>query len=545
MYLKTSLLLLVGRLAWAVPGAGLHLHAANADAAAANAAEKSYYHDQQQQQQQQIQPHPQHPFFVQHQDQQQIPFDMGTNKNKDKDKDKQPKKGAGHFSEWSRETKRQFLIDWQAGKEAEWIIVQGNEAGDMDSMTSALAWAYHLGHSTLDTPNPIKAIALLQTPTHALDLRPENKLALHHSQMTPGHEDLLTSDELPEDPETLAPKLRGIVLVDHAQPLRKWLGAKVLSIFDHHSDSGSSPDANPRIFEKTASCTTLVARQMLDELEALPHEYHLPHELLELILSAIAIDSGGLEDDITTEADIEVAKRVFQRTDWAKEEEEEGDGEVEAEGGKKGKKKAKKQTMESIMEDLDDMLSEAKKDLGHLGLRDLLRRDWKGDLVDTPSPRTPTVSLGFASIPYSMDEQIRKTDFQELFDWFAIEAAWTAEVGVDISIVLSKYKIKERTKDGKKRKRKIRELTLVVRDDVRINQRQADSLFKVVKEALEANEKLPLVPWHRTSELAPRQMVWTHESDANRKVIRPIVEAAVKQWDEIELKRLGLEEGAN
>lgn len=449
----------------------------------------------------------------------------------DKETQGQPKKGVGHFSEWSREIKRQFLIDWQASKESEWTIVQGNEAGDMDSMTSALAWAYHLGHSTANTSNPIKAIALLQTPTHALDLRPENKLALHHSQMTPGHEDLLTSDELPEDPETLAPKLRGIVLVDHAQPLRKWQGAKVLSIFDHHADSGSAPDANPRIFEKTASCTTIVARQMLDELEALPQEYHLPHELLELILSAIAIDSGGLEDDITTDADIETAKRVFQRSDWAKDE-------SGTEGKKDKKKKKKKQSMESIMEDLDDILSEAKKNLSHLGLRDLLRRDWKGDLIDTPSPRTPTVSLGFASVPYSMDEQIKKTDFQELFDWFAVEAAWTAEVGVDISIVLSKYKIKERNKDGKKKKRKIRELTLVVRDDVRINQRQADSLFKVVKEALEAHEALPLVPWHRASELAPRQMVWTHESEANRKVIRPIVEAAVKQWDEIELKSL-------
>lgn len=455
---------------------------------------------------------------------------MAMDLDAERHKHRKNKKGVGHFSEWSREVKRQFLIDWQAGNESEWTIVQGNEAGDLDSMTAALAWAYHLGHSTADTPHPIKAIALLQTPTHALDLRPENQLALAHSQMTPGHEDLLTSDELPEDPETLAAKLRGIVLVDHAQPLRKWQGGRVLSIFDHHADSGCAPDASPRIFEKTASCTTIVARQMLDELEALPQgEYHLPHELLELVLSAIAIDSGGLEDDITTEADVEVAKRVFARSNWANATKEE-----------KKKKKKKKPTMERIMEDLDDKLSAAKKDLDHLGLRDLLRRDWKGDLVDTPSPRTPTVSLGFASVPYSMDEQIKKTDFQELFDWFAVEAAWTAEVGVDISIVLSKYKVKERDENGKKRKKKIRELTLVVRDDVRVNQRQADSLFKVVKEALEANEQLPLVPWHRAGELGARQMVWTHESDANRKVMRPIVEAAVKQWDEIEMAQTEL-----
>lgn len=416
-----------------------------------------------------------------------------------------PDKGVGHFSEWSRQTKKEFLIDWQAGRESEWAIVQGNEAGDLDSMTAALTWAYHLEHATqANTSRPLKAIALLQTPSHALDLRPENKLALAHSQMTPGHEDLLTLDELPEDPETLGPKLRGIVLVDHAEPLRKWRSAHVLSIFDHHVDAGIAPGAEPRIFEKTASCTTIVARQMLDELETLPEEYHMPHELLELILSAIAIDSGGLAGDITTKADVDTSKRILDRSKWA------------------GKK------LEAVMEDLDDELSDAKKDLDHLDLRDLLRRDWKGDLIDTPSPRTPTVSLGFASIPYSMDEQIKKTDFQELFNWFAVHAAWTAETGVDLSVVLSKYKTKEKGK-----KRKIREISLVVRDDVRINETQADSLFQWVKKGIEDSEELDLVPWHRNSELAPRQIVWINRSGAGRKIVRPIVEGAVMKWDKV------------
>jgi exopolyphosphatase len=306
--------------------------------------------------------------------------------------------GVGHFSEWSRATKKAFLVDWQAGKASEWTIVEGNEGGDMDSMTAALTWAYHLGHSTEKSSHPIKAIALLQTPSHALDLRPENKLALDNSQMTPGHEDLLTMDELPEDPETLSKKLKGIVLVDHAEPLRKWSKAKILSIFDHHKDRGTAPKAEPRIFETAASCTTLVARQMLDELEGLDQEYHMPHELLELILSAIAIDSGGLTSDKTTKIDIETSKRVLARSAWSK------------------------KNLEDVMEDLDDDLSSAQKDIDSFDLRDLLRRDWKGDLIDTPSPRTPTVSLGFASIPYSMDEQILKTDFAELFDWFAVHA---------------------------------------------------------------------------------------------------------------------------
>jgi exopolyphosphatase len=309
------------------------------------------------------------------------------------DATKQPAKtlGVGHFSEWSRATKKQFLIDWQSGKASEWTIVEGNEGGDMDSMTAALTWAYHLEHSTENTSHPIKAIALLQTPSHALDLRPENKLALDNSQMTPGHEDLLTMDELPEDPETLSRKLKGIVLVDHGSPLRKWSHAKILSIFDHHKDRGNAPDAEPRVFETAASCTTLVARQMLDELEKLDQEYHMPHELLELVLSAIAIDSGGLSSGKTTQADVEVSKRILARSNW------------------------KKDDLEDVMEDLDHELSKAQKDIDNLGLRDLLRRDWKGDFIDTPSPKTPAVSLGFASVPYSLDEQILKTDFAELF----------------------------------------------------------------------------------------------------------------------------------
>lgn len=413
--------------------------------------------------------------------------------------------GVGHFSEWSRQTKKEFLIDWQSGRMADWTLVQGNEGGDLDSMAAALTWAYHLEHSTQNTSKPTRAIALLQTPVDALDLRPENKVALGNSQMSSGHSDLLTIDELPEDPETLSRKIKGIVIVDHAVPLRKWKNAKVLSIFDHHADRGVAPDAEPRIFEQVASCTTLVTRQMLDELEALPEEYHMPHELLELVLSAIAIDSKGLKEGKATDADIATSARVLKRSAW------------------------RKRKLSHVMEDLEDKLSKAQDDIDMLGLRDLLRRDWKGDLVDTPSPRTPTINLGFASIPYSLSNQIRKTSYEELFDWFAIEAAWTAETRTDISVVLTKYK----TKTHKGKKRKVREIALIVRDNVRIDEEQADSLFETVSKAIEADQGLNVKSWDRADELGKRQMVWVQGEDSNagRKVVRPLVEKAVMAWD--------------
>jgi len=413
-------------------------------------------------------------------------------------------RGVGHFSEWSRNTKREFLMDWQADKQGEWIFVQGNEAGDLDSMTSALAWAYHLEHSTMNTSKPLKAIALLQTPKDALDLRPENKLALHNAKMTPEHADLLTIEELPEDPETLSRKIKGVVLVDHDKPMHRWDNAKILSIFDHHKDSGYAPEAKPRIFEKVASCTTIVARQMLDELEKLPEEYHMPHEMLELILSAIAFDSNGLKKKDSTDADRQTAKRVLKRSNWSD------------------------RNLKKVMKKIEDELDDHKNDIEHLGVRDLLRRDWKGVLIDTPSKRTPTVNLGLASIPFSLDDQIKKTEFEELFDWFAIEAAWTATIDTDISIALNNYKIRGKNGD----KHKIREIVLTVRDDVRIDEEQAYDLFATVSKAIEDSEELNVKPWHKADKLGKRQMVWVNQCEGcGRKVVQPIVEAAVKNWD--------------
>jgi exopolyphosphatase len=399
-----------------------------------------------------------------------------------------PGTGVGHFSEWSRDTKKRFLIDWQADKASEWILVMGNEGGDLDSITSALTWAYHLEHKSQISSDPIKAIALLQTPSDQLDLRPENTLALSNSDMSTRHRDLLNINELPEDVETLSRKLKGIVIVDHPEPLRRWKDAKILSLFDHHVDVGAAPNAKPRIFEKVASCTTLVTRQMLDELEELEEEYHMPHELLQLILGAIAIDSDGLNPDKSTDVDKQISKRVLARSHWHD------------------------KSLSSVMDDLDDELGDAKKDLDHLYLRDLLRRDWKSDFVETPAERTPTVHLGFASIPVSMDDQIKRTEWEELFNWFAVHAAWTAESGTDISVCLTKYKTKVKSDvDGKKKKKKIREIILVVRDDIRVNDMMADELFEVVKEAIEADENLKVKPWHRAGQLGKRQMVWEHE----------------------------------
>lgn len=75
-------------------------------------------------------------------------------------------------------------------------------------MVSALAYAYHLTH----LEKPLKAVALLQTSADALELRPENLLALQESKMASEHKDLLTFDELIIKPIELGHRIKGLAL---------------------------------------------------------------------------------------------------------------------------------------------------------------------------------------------------------------------------------------------------------------------------------------------------------------------------------------------
>ena len=81
----------------------------------------------------------------------------------------------------------------------------------------------------------------------------------------------------------------------------------------------------------------------------------LPQELVGLLLRAIALDSDGLKKRSSFDVDRKSAKRLWKRSEW------------------------KDEKLKAGMKRLDDEMGAAKNDLAALGLRDLLRRDWKGD----------------------------------------------------------------------------------------------------------------------------------------------------------------------
>lgn len=216
----------------------------------------------------------------------------------------------------------------------------------------------------------------MQTEEDALFLRPENTLALNYSRMSTGHRDLLSAlppplslpapakppqtaiDELPIKPTDLWHRTRGIALVDHNIPRAMWSNATILSIIDHHEDGGLAPDASPRFIAISASCSSLVAKVILDARDARKDKsMHggMPKEMVDLLLRTIALDSGGLKKDERQQVDLESAQRLFPMSSWRDED------------------------FKDTMKDLSKELTASKRGLEELSVRDLLRRDWKSD----------------------------------------------------------------------------------------------------------------------------------------------------------------------
>lgn len=156
-----------------------------------------------------------------------------------------------------------------------------------------------------------------------------------------------------------------------------------------------------------------------------------------------------------------------------------------------------------------------------------------GDKVTTKSEKYPSLHLGLASIPYSLDEQIQRTLHETTQSWFDVEQAWTKEIGADISLSLNSFKVRARVQGGQggpddlffddnnddwdkvqseegtpvllKKKIKTREICLVVRASSSLSEEAADDLFETVKTAISDSPFLDAEPWNKAHELKERQ----------------------------------------
>ncbi|KAF8153165.1 hypothetical protein B0H34DRAFT_662612 [Crassisporium funariophilum] len=314
-------------------------------------------------------------------------------------------------------------------KGAGWTIVMGNEAGDLDSIASSIAYAW-MQSEVYKQPT----VPLIQLERADLNLRAENLFAFGLAGLSEPLDELLTltelSDYTPFPSQTFA-------LVDHNRlgPVFSLNNpkAKVISVVDHHQDEGLYPDANPRIVSPSGSCASHVAT-------LLPQE--LPAELATLLLAAILIDTDGLKPEGKA-LDVDRASAL-----------------VLAPKSTFGNSIPPPSALSPIdhpnpnalydaqaIKDLTNTLLTKKSDVSHLGAFDLLRRDYKETTYTlTWAPDQPSIKAGLSSVPV----QLKTWGSDGRLEKDAI--AWMQSRGLTILGVLTSFrdtKGKKFTKSGK------------------------------------------------------------------------------------------------
>lgn len=309
-------------------------------------------------------------------------------------------------------------------------LVFGNESCDLDSVTSALLYAY-LHASTL--PPSQLPVPVLNIPRADLHLRPELLHLLPHANIEPHH--LLTADDLPTLPNStpdhprypFAPHVSAI-LTDHnapAGPLAP-LAHHITAVIDHHADEHTVPaSARPRLIQPAASCTSLVLTHLQPAWDALttsattitptaqsdttPTPDALPvrrtwnAQLAKLALASILTDSANLTNPSKTTPADRTAARYLTATIAAADPTFAPDPFYRA-------------------------LSAAKADVSHLPVRDLLRKDLKR-----------WGALAIASMPADVAGLARHAATADGTTLPAVLAAFRRANGLDDVVLMTAY----------------------------------------------------------------------------------------------------------
>ncbi|KAJ3968718.1 exopolyphosphatase [Lentinula raphanica] len=416
---------------------------------------------------------------------------------------------AATLADFLSSTREQYLRDVQdASRKAQnWTVVMGNEAGDLDTIASSIAFAW-LRTKVHNQPS----ISLLQMDRDDLDLRAENLHALSLAGISRPKEQLLFVTDLIDFHPFPSHKF---ALVDHNR-LSSSFNPKeepvVVALVDHHADENLYLDsAEPRIITPSGSCASHIAT-LMDTVD-------IPPELADLLLCAILIDTDGLKPGgKAIDVDRKAAEFLISKSSFA----------------------LSLNTLQTndttpptapyevdFIKTLSEELSTKKNDVSHLGPRDLLRRDYKQyEFVLPWHPDTPIIRAGLSTVPV------------KLADWAAngrLESeseAWMKERGLHILGVLTAYR------GASKGKRK-REMAWVIQThSPPTDNFDYDALTKRLWSGLKADEVLD-VKEHKKfgngtlddiqgnfSHLQVR--VFTQNPHATRKVVAPVLKTIME-----------------
>lgn len=225
---------------------------------------------------------------------------------------------------------------------------------DLDSLTSSLLYSY-IRSATHSPAFGSLYIPIANIPAADINLRPEFLALLPKVNLEPSH--LITLDDLASTSDLktiLPPENTHWVLVDH-NALQGVLGAlygqRLIGVIDHHDEENKVPRQThdePRIIEKSGSCTSLVIEYLRDQWRSLEPSSELDAEVAMLGMASVLIDTVNLSDKSKTTAHDTSAV----------------------------------QYLESKLSNFDQSafyaeIQRAKQDIGSMSLQDILRKDYK------------------------------------------------------------------------------------------------------------------------------------------------------------------------
>ncbi|KAH6676734.1 hypothetical protein B0J14DRAFT_586207 [Halenospora varia] len=377
-------------------------------------------------------------------------------------------------------------------------FVVGNESADLDSLTSAIALAYlrtYSSPSSKSARNKGIYIPLSNLQRDDLGLRPELGPVLKQANLS--IQDLITLDELPGFSSTKQHGERGKlepggtkwVLVDHnvlQGELGKAYGGRVVGVLDHHEDEGKYTDAcsgeegEGRMIKICGSCASLIVSEWeSSELSGQSGEEQTwNQELAKLALAPIIIDTSNLQSKQKT-TDIDRAAVSFL------------DSIIQT-------PRSEVQASEAFdRKAYFGEVSKAKEDIGSLGLKDILRKDYK-------QWNEAGLELGISSVVKNLDFLIDKVGSEGEFH--KVVKAWAEERDLNIVSVMT-------TSHGEEGFRR--------------------ELFVVRKFEGESGEKLGLKGWREAvldaeGEMGYRKCWHQERVECSRKQVAPLLRGAME-----------------
>jgi inorganic pyrophosphatase/exopolyphosphatase len=180
----------------------------------------------------------------------------------------------------------------------------GNQAGDADSIVSAIAASFYMNEVAGTDCSP-----LVSFPRKDFRLRGDAKLLFELAGWPMG------GDGTPQSLRFLdeAERLDEVVLTDAntVGPHIAQHDPKVIAVFDHHQDEKQFMDASPRLIDESAgSACSVVSRAIYDKPDAAAR---LSKELAVLLFGTILLDTRDFKEKRHNKEDERIFARICER----------------------------------------------------------------------------------------------------------------------------------------------------------------------------------------------------------------------------------------